>query len=84
VSVGADPLRESANDAQLVELVRGALGRHPGSRRGRPRINISSCSFVVTLHGVLESAEVRDGIEAAPRAVPAVREVTSKLMVDPG
>jgi osmotically-inducible protein OsmY len=64
----------SANDALLVQLVRGALGR-------RPRINISSCSFVVTLHGVVGSAEERDGIEAAVRAVPGVRDVVNKLRV---
>src|ERR671910_3329189 len=45
-----------ANDALLVQLVRGTpgrgtLGRGPRSR-GEPRINVSSCSFVVTLHGL--------------------------------
>jgi len=63
-----------ANDALLVQLVRGALGR-------RPRINVSSCSFVVTLHGAVSSAEERDGIEAAVRAVPGVRDVVNRLVV---
>ncbi len=63
-----------ANDALLVQLVRGALGRSP-------RINISSCSFVVTLHGAVRSAQERDGIEAAVRAVPGVRDVVNKLRV---
>jgi osmotically-inducible protein OsmY len=65
-----------ANDALLVQLVRGALGRRS---RGTPRINVSSCSFVVTLHGTVESTEERDGIEAAVRAVPGVKDVVNKL-----
>jgi osmotically-inducible protein OsmY len=67
-----------ANDALLVQLVRGALGRRS---RVTPRINVSSCSFVVTLHGVAGGAEGRDGIEAAVRAVPGVRDVVNKLGV---
>ena len=67
-----------ANDALLVQLVRGALGR---SARGTPRINVSSCSFVVTLHGTVRSAEEREGIEATVRAVPGVRDVVNKLGV---
>ena len=63
-----------ANDALLIQLVRGALGRHP-------RINVSSCSFVVTLHGAVSSAGERDGIEAAVWAVPGVRDVVNKLVV---
>lgn len=51
-----------ANDAQLIQLVRSALGR-------RPRINVSSCSFVVTLHGIANGEEERDEIEASVRAV---------------
>ena len=76
--MGADPIREPANDAQLIQLVRGAIGR-----RGGPRINVSSCSFVVTLHGVLSSTQERNRVEAAVRAVPGVREVISKLKVAP-
>jgi osmotically-inducible protein OsmY len=64
-----------ANDAQLIQLVRGALGRRS------PRINVSSCSFIVTLHGITNSGEERDEIEAAVRAVPGVRDVSSKLRV---
>jgi osmotically-inducible protein OsmY len=67
-----------ANDALLVQLVRSALGRRS---RGTSRINVSSCSFVVTLHGVVGSAEERDGIEAAARAVPGVSDVQNKLGV---
>ncbi len=67
-----------ANDALLIQLVRGALGRRS---RGTPRINVSSCSCEVTLHGIVRSAEERDRIEAAVRAVPGVRDVVNKLGV---
>jgi osmotically-inducible protein OsmY len=36
---------------------------------------------VVTLHGAVGSAEEREGIEAAVRAVPGVRDVLNKLGV---
>ena len=65
-----------ANDALLVQLVRGALGRRS---RDIPRINVSSCSCVVTLHGTVRSVEERDRTEAAVRAVPGVRDVVNKL-----
>jgi osmotically-inducible protein OsmY len=68
---------EPANDALLVQLVRGALGR----RSGGSRINVSSCSFVVTLHGAVGSSQEREGVEAAVSAVPAVRGVVNKLGV---
>ena len=45
------------------------------------RINVSSCSFVLTLHGVISGAEERKGIEAAVRVVPGVRDVVNKLNV---
>ena len=67
-----------ANDALLIQLVCGALGRRSP---GAPRINVSSCSCVVTLHGVARSAEEREGIEAAVRGVPGVRDVVNKLGV---
>lgn len=67
-----------ANDAHLVQLVRGALGRR---WRGTSGINVSSCSFVVTLHGTVWSVEERDGIEAVARAVPGVEGVTNRLRV---
>ena len=72
---------EVANDAMLVQLVRGALGRRS---RGTPRINVSSCAFVVTLHGTVRSARERDRLEAAARAVPAVRDVEDRLRVGLG
>jgi osmotically-inducible protein OsmY len=67
-----------ASDALLVQIVRSALGRRS---RVPSRINVSSCSFVVTLHGAVDSAEERDGIEAAVRAVPGVSGVVNKLGV---
>ena len=65
-----------ANDALLIQRVRGALGRR---LRDTPRINVSSCSCVVTLHGTVRSVEERNGIEAAVRAVPGVGDVVNKL-----
>ena len=74
------PDETPANDAMLVQIVRGALGRHP-RLRGGPRINVSSCSFVVMLHGLASSAEGRLEIEAAVRAVPGVEGVVNRLEV---
>ena len=68
------PKAVPANDALLIQLVRGALGR-------RPRINVSSCSFMVTLHGTVNNAEERNRTEAAVRMVPGVRDVVNKLVV---
>jgi osmotically-inducible protein OsmY len=78
--VGSETFDEAApaNDALLIQLVRSALGRRS---RGTPRINISSCSFVVTLHGTVGSTEERDGIEAAVRAVAGVEDVVNRLGV---
>jgi osmotically-inducible protein OsmY len=67
-----------ANDALLAQLVRGALRRRS---RGMSRINVSSCSFVVTLHGAVRCAGEREGIEAAVLAVPGVRGVVNRLSV---
>ena len=76
-----DPASAPANDAHLAQLVRGALGRGPA--RGRPRINVSSCSFVVTLHGTASSAQEKDEIEAAARAVPGVSGVNKLRVTGP-
>ena len=80
MACGESPDGKPANDALLVQLVRGALGRDP-RLLGGPRINVSSCSFVVTLHGLASSAERRRGIEAAVRAVPGVEGVVNSLEV---
>jgi osmotically-inducible protein OsmY len=67
-----------ANDALLAQLVRGAFGR---SGRGTSGINVSSCSFVVTLHGSVGSVEERDEVGKVASTVPGVEAVTNKLRV---
>jgi osmotically-inducible protein OsmY len=67
-----------ANDALLAQLVRGALGR---SGRGTSGINVSSCSFVVTLHGSVGSVEERQEVGRVASTVPGVEAVTNKLRV---
>jgi len=71
----ADP---PANDALLVQLVRGALGRNG---RGTSGINVSSCSIVVTLHGSVDSLEERDDVGKIASTVPGVEAVTNRLRV---
>ena len=66
-----------ANDTHLAQLVRGELGRN-SSARDMPRVNVSPCERVVTLHGDLTADEERVACEAA-RGVEGVREVVSKL-----
>jgi len=65
-----------ANDAMLAQLVRGALGR---SGRGTSGINVSSCSFVVTLHGSVGSVEEREEIGRVASTAPGVEDVVNKL-----
>jgi osmotically-inducible protein OsmY len=72
-SARSDPL---ANDAMLAQLVRGALGRRG---RGTSGINVSSCSFVVTLHGSVGSVEERDEVGRVASTVPGVEGVVDKL-----
>jgi len=71
---GAPP----ANDALLAQLVGGALGRNG---RGTSGINVSSCSFVVTLHGSVGSVEERDEVGKLVSTVPGVEAVTNKPRV---
>jgi len=69
-----------ANDALLVQLVRGSLGKDAKTRElARP--NVSSCKFVVTLHGCAQGPEERDAIEEVVRRVPGVRGVVNKMGV---
>ena len=65
-----------ANDALLVQRVCGALGRRG---RGTSGINVSSCSFVVTLHGSVGSVDERYEIGGIAGAVPGVEAVSNKL-----
>jgi osmotically-inducible protein OsmY len=67
-----------ANDALLAQLVRGTLGRR---RRGTSGINVSSCSFVVTLHGTVGSVGEREQVENIARMVPGVEGVANRLKV---
>ena len=53
-----------------------------GCLRGSPRINVSSCNFVVTLHGSVGDVGARERFEAAVRAVPGVRDVKNRLRLD--
>jgi osmotically-inducible protein OsmY len=76
VSAREHPDGTPANDALLVPIVRGKLGRD-----SRLRVNVSSCSFLVTLHGLASTAERRLEIEAAVRAVPGVQGVVNRLEV---
>lgn len=69
-----------ANDALLVQLVRGTLGQIPETR-ALSRPNVSSCKFVVTLHGYARGPEERRTIEEAVRGVPGVRGVVNKMGV---
>jgi len=79
-SAPVDPEKSDApaNDALLAQLVRGALGR---SGKGTSGINVSSCSFVVTLHGSVDSLEEKDEVGKIASTVPGVEAVTNKLMV---
>ena len=68
-----------ANDAMLVQLVRGYLGRRRFG--GSSRISISSCRFVVTLHGSEPSREEALAVENTVSRVPGVRGVENRLRV---
>ncbi len=71
------------NDAQLIQLVRGHLGRDVRAR-GTTRLNVSSCGRVVTLHGVARDPVERSLIEEATVRVPGVRGVVNKLVIPDG
>lgn len=62
----------------LAQPVRGALGER-GRADGRPKVNVSSCGFVVTLHGSVDGDEEAAGIVTCVRAVPGVRDVVNRL-----
>ena len=72
--------RTVANDALLIQLVRCSLGRS-AKIRALPRPNISSCKFVVTLHGYARDPEERYAVEEAVRQVPGVQGVVNRLRV---
>jgi osmotically-inducible protein OsmY len=68
-----------ANDAHLIQLVRGALGRDPNVR-GLPRPNVSSCGLIITLHGSVPGIEESRAFEEAVGRVPGVQGVENKLV----
>ncbi|MGB3680880.1 MAG: BON domain-containing protein [Rubrobacteraceae bacterium] len=68
------------NDAQLIQLVRGRLGRE----NVKGRINVSSCGLVVTLHGAIEDPAEASRIEEIVRRVRDVEDVVNKLGVRRG
>lgn len=70
--------RPPANDAQLVQAVRTSLGRRGMTGRSY-HLNVSSCKFVVTLHGIVWNPEERIRVEEAVRMVEGVRGVVNKL-----
>lgn len=69
-----------ANDAQLIQLVRGALGRDLVTR-GLPRPNVSSCKLIISLHGSVPRGEESRLLEEAVLRVPGVRGVENKLVL---
>jgi len=77
----AEPHASPPNDAHLIQLVRGILGRDERTR-GMPRPNVSSCKRIVTLHGISRGPEERRAVEEAVRRVPGVRGVVNKLAVE--
>ncbi len=72
------PASAPANDAHLIQLVRGALGREELLRNG-PRLNVSSCGMVVSLHGFVENAAHRERAEEVTSSVRGVEGVINKL-----
>ena len=74
------PPQEIPSDAHLAQLVRGSLGTNI-RRRGEQRLNVSSCSNVVTLHGVARDADDRLRIEEVVRRIPGVVGVVNKLVL---
>ena len=68
-----------ANDALLVQLVRGVLGRGARTRVLAFRPNVSSCKFVITLHGCALGPGERRAVEEAVRGVRGVRGVVNKI-----
>lgn len=68
-----------ANDAQLAQYVRSRLGHERAA--GETRVNVSSCSFVVTLYGAVGSWEEIGRIAALARSVPGVADIENKLVI---
>jgi hypothetical protein len=73
-----------ANDALLVQLVRGASGRDV-KVRGLSRPSLSSCKFIVTMLSspcMAAPGDRKSGmLSEAVRRVPGVRGVVNKMVV---
>ena len=80
MEVSAGNARRPANDAALIQAVRTALGREE-RLGGRPKINVSSCSFVVSLHGTVADRESGDVYERVVLGVPGVAGVKNELRI---
>ena len=72
-----DPM---ALDAVVADRVRTRLGRLAHTL-DVPRVHVTVCRHVVTLHGEVRSASDADAIEKAARGVPGVFAVHSQLHV---
>jgi len=70
------------NDAHLIGLVRGALGRDRRTRHIRPRPNVSSCGFVITLHGRVTDQADASALREVVGQVTGVEGVEDKLTID--
>lgn len=71
-------MKVPSNDAHLIQLVRCAFGREELLRDG-PRLNVSSCGMIVSLHGVVEDEEHRLRAEEVAASVRGVEGVINRL-----
>ena len=72
-------MAKPANDAQLSQDVRSRLGKERVA--GESRVNVSSCGFVVTLHGTVGSREEAGRILDLVKTVDGVADVENKLVI---
>lgn len=74
------PPPDDASDAVLADRVRSELG--PLEKRlDLPHVNVAAVGHVVTLHGVVDTAENAELLVAAVQRDPSVRQVESNLHV---
>jgi osmotically-inducible protein OsmY len=70
---------ETDSDRQLAENVRKALSDNSTTAGPSKDIQVSALSGAVSLRGEVASAEDKNAIEQAVRAVPGVRELNDDL-----
>ncbi|WP_119067453.1 BON domain-containing protein [Rubrobacter indicoceani] len=75
-------MSRAANDAHLIQLVRGAFGRDEALQEGS-RLDVSSCRMMVSLHGSVKSDGRRERAERVAASVSGVEGVINKLRVNP-